>query len=89
MKHLKDLKTPLNKAINSVRLLSILVLIVSLTGLVPYTPEGEQYWGIYTLALSGLATSSLSAILVCELFWKIMLKNSDVTHRKFYFYDEE
>ena len=89
MKHLQDLKTPVNKFANTTRLIGLLLLVISTVGLVSYRSETEGLWDINNIFLAALFIIGAVATVIGELLWKMVLKNSDVTHRKFYFYDEE
>lgn len=89
MKHLQDLKTPVNKFANTTRLIGLLFLVISTVGLVSYRSETERFWDINNIFLAALLIIGAVTTVIGELLWKMVLKNSDVTHRKFYFYDEE
>ena len=89
MKHLKDPKTPINKFANSLRLMGILLLVASSIGFISYRSESGNFWDIYTLFLLHLAVAGCILAFVGETLWKILITNSDVPRRKFYFYDEE
>lgn len=89
MKHLKDPQTPINKFANSLRLMGILLLVASSIGFISYRSETANFWDIYTLFLLHLAVAGGILAFVGETLWKILLANSDVSRRKFYFYDEK
>ncbi|MEQ6204015.1 hypothetical protein ABMC88_13265 [Sulfitobacter sp. HNIBRBA2951] len=89
MKHLKDPKTPINKFANSMRLMGILLLVASSIGFISYRSETENFWDIYTLFLLHLAVTGCLLAFVGETLRKILIRNSDVTQRKLYFYDEQ
>ena len=89
MKHLKDPKTPINKVANSLRLMGILLLVARSIGFISYRSESGNFWDIYTQFLLHLAVAGCILAFVGETLWKILVKNSDVSHRKFYFYDED
>ena len=89
MKHLKDPKTPINKFANSLRLMGIMLLVVSSIGFISYRSETGNFWDIYTLFLLHLAVAGIILAFIGETLWKILIKNSDVSRRKFYFYDEK
>ena len=89
MKHLKDPKTPIKKFANSLRLMGILLLVASSIGFISYRSEPGNFWDIYILFLLHLGVAGCILAFVGETLWKILIKNSDVSHRKFYFSDEE
>lgn len=89
MKHLLDLTTPVNKFANTTRLIGLLFLVISIVGLVSYRSETEGFWDTNNIVLAGFFIGGAVATLIGELLWKLVLKYSDATHRKFYFYDEE
>ena len=71
------------------RLIGLLFLVISIVGLVSYRSETEGFWDINNIFLAALFIVGAVVTAIGELLWKIVLKNSDATHRKFYFYDEE
>ena len=89
MKHLQDLKTPVNKFANTMRLIGLLLLVISIVGLVSYRSETEGFWDINSIFLAAVFIAGTVMTVIGEALWKIILKYSDATHRKFYFYDEE
>ena len=89
MKHLNDPKTPINRFANSLRLMGILLLVASSIGFISYRSESGNFWDIYTLFLLHLGVAGCILAFVDETLWKILTQNSDVSRRKFYFYDEE
>lgn len=89
MKHLQDLTTPVNKFANTTRLIGQLLLLISTVGLVSYRPETEGFWDANNIVLAGFFVTGTVTTVIGELLWKMVLKYSDATHRKFYFYDEE
>jgi hypothetical protein len=89
MKHLKDPNTPINKFANTLRLMGILLLVVSSIGFMAYRSETGNFWDVYTLFLLHLAVAGSILAFIGETLWKILIKNSEVSRRKFYFYDEE
>lgn len=89
MKHLNDPKTPVNKFANTLRLMGIVLLVASSIGFISYRSETGNFWDIYTLFLLHLAVAGGIFAFIGETLWKILITNSDVSRRKFYFYDEE
>lgn len=89
MKHLKDPKTPINKFANSLRVMGIFLLVIASVGFISYRSETGNFWDIYTLFLLHLGVAGGILASIGEALWKILLKNSDVSRRKFYFYGEE
>jgi len=89
MKHLRDPSTPINKFANSLRLMGIVLLVVSSIGFISYRSETGHFWDIYTLFLLHLGVAGGIFTFIGEALWKILLTNSDVSQRKFYFYGEE
>ncbi|MEP5728568.1 MAG: hypothetical protein ABJL67_04250 [Sulfitobacter sp.] len=89
MKHLKDPNTPINKFANSLRLMGILLLVASSIVFISYRSDTGNFWDIYTLFLLHLAVAGGILAFVGETLWKILITNSDVSRRKFYFYDEK
>lgn len=89
MKHQKDPKTPINKFANSLRLMGILLLVASSIGFISYRSDSGNFWDIYTLFLLHLAVAGCILAFIGETLWKILIKNSDVSRHKIYFYDEE
>lgn len=89
MKHLKDLKTPVNKFSNTLRLAGIFLLVVAGVGFISYRSDTGNFWDIYTLFLVTLSVAGTVMAFIGEALWNILRTNSDVTKRQFYFYDEE
>ncbi|UWR23459.1 hypothetical protein [Sulfitobacter sp. S190] len=89
MKHLKDPKTPVNKFANSLRVMGIVLLVVTSVGFISYRSETGNFWDVYTLFLLHLGVAGAILAIIGEALWKILLTNSDVSCRKFYFYGEE
>jgi len=89
MKHLKDPKTPINKFANSLRVMGIFLLVIACVGFISYRSETGNFWDIYTLFLLHLGVAGTILAFIGETLWKILLTNSDVSRRKFYFYGEE
>lgn len=89
MKHLQDLKTPVNKLANTLRLTGILLLVVAGVGFISYRSDTGNFWDIYTLFLVTLSVAGAVMAFIGETLWKILQTNSDVTYRRFYFYGEE
>ena len=89
MKHLKDPNTPINKFANSLRVMGIVLLVVTSVGFISYRSESGNFWDIYTLVLLHLGVARAILAFIGEALWKILLTNSDVSRRKFYFYGEE
>lgn len=89
MKHLKDPKTPINKFANTLRLMGILLLVASSIGFISYRSETDNFWDVYTLFLLHLSAAGVILAIIGETLWKILITNSDVSQRKFYFHDEE
>lgn len=89
MKHLKDPNTPINKFANSLRVMGIVLLVVTSVGFISYRSESGNFWDIYTLFLLHLGVARAILAFIGEALWKILLTNSDVSRRKFYFYGEE
>ena len=89
MKHLHDLKTPINKLANTLRLSGILLLIVTGVGFISYRSETGNFWDIYTLFLLTLSVAGVVMALIGEVLWKILQTNSDVSYRRLFFYGEE
>lgn len=89
MKHLQDLKTPVNKLANTLRLSGILLLIVAGVGFISYRSDTGNFWDTYTLFLVVILVAGAVMALIGEMLWRILQTNSDVTHRRFYFYGEE
>lgn len=89
MKHLQDLKTPVNKLANTLRLTGILLLVVACVGFISYRSGTGNFWDIYTLFLVALLVAGAVMAFIGETLWKILQTNSDVTYRRIYFYGEE
>jgi len=89
MKHLKDPKTPINKFANSLRVTGIVLLVVTSVGFISYRSETGHFWDVYTLFLLHLGVAGAILAFIGEALWKILLTNSDVSRRRFYFYGEE
>lgn len=71
------------------RLIGLLLLVISIVGLVSYRSETEGFWDINSIFLAAVFIAGTVMTVIGEALWKIILKYSDATHRKFYFYDEE
>lgn len=69
--------------------MGILLLVTTNIGFIPYRSETDNFWDIYMLFLLHLAVAGGILAFVGETLWKIFITNSDVSRRKFYFYDEE
>lgn len=89
MKHLKDYKRPINKFANTLRLMGILLPVASTSGFILYRSETGNFWDLYTLFLLQLAVAGAIFAFLGVQLWKILIRNSDVSCRKFYFYYEE
>ncbi len=89
MKHLEDLATPINKFANSMQLVGAFLLTIAAVGLVADSANTEDGWDFFKSAMLHLAFAGLILGFIGNFLWKILLKNSDVTKRQFYFRDEE
>ena len=89
MKHLKDPITPINKFANTVRLLGIVLMLVAAVCFTSYQPSTDNFWDSFRVILVMLGLVGLTKTVVGDVLWRLLLKHSDVTHRRFYFYDEE
>jgi len=89
MKHLQDLKTPVNKFANTLRLTGILLLVVAGVGFISYRSDTGNFWDTYTLFLITLSVAGAVMAFIGETLWNILRTNSDVIYRRFYFYGEE
>ena len=69
--------------------MGILLLVASSIGFISYRSETGNFWDVYTLFLLHLAVSGTILAFVGEALWKILITNSDISCRKFYFYDED
>jgi membrane protein YdbS with pleckstrin-like domain len=90
MKNPRKFDSTVNKFANTLRLFGIFLLLISTVGLVSYRSETDTYWDGNNLFLVAILVSAVQMVIVGELLWRIVLKYSDeTTHRQFYFYDEE
>lgn len=69
--------------------MGIVLLVVTSVGFISYRSESGNFWDIYTLFLLHLGVARAILAFIGEALWKILLTNSDVSRRKFYFYGEE
>lgn len=86
MKQLKDYITQINTFADTLRLMGILLLVASSTGFISCPSEKGNFWHLYTLFLLQLAVAVAILALIGGTLWKIIIKNSDVLCRIFYFY---
>lgn len=89
MKHLQDLATPINVFANSLRLIGLILLVVGGVALISYSSGKPKVWDVFTGVMLHMAVAGAIIASIGEALWKTLLRNSDVTKRKFYFYDEK
>ena len=89
MKHLKDLKTPTNQAANGLRLTGTLLMTVGAVALIADSANTHAGLDFYKQAKLHLVVVGAVVGSIGEGLWKMLIRNSDVTKRQFYFQDEE
>jgi hypothetical protein len=89
MKHLQDLATPVNKFANTTKLIGIFMMLGGGIALISYSSGQVEVWDLFRGTMLHLAIAGAICTFLGEMLWKILIKNSDVTKRQFYFYDEE
>ena len=88
MKHLKDLETPVNKFANTTKLIGVFLMLSGAIGLISYSAGKPGTWDFFKSTMLHLTVVGAICTFLGERLWKILIKNSDVTKRQFYFYDE-
>lgn len=89
MKHLQDLTTPVNKFANTIKLIGIFMMLGGGIALISYSSGQVEVWDLFRGTMLHLSIAGAICTFLGEMLWKILIKNSDVTKRQFYFYDEE
>jgi len=84
MKHLQSLNTPVNKLANTLRLAGIYLITVAGVGFVSYRPDTENLYDAYTIFLAIIFILGAVSAFFGETLWKMLLKYTDVTVRRFY-----
>ncbi len=84
MKHLRDLKTPVNKFANTLRLLGIFSIVVAGVGFISYRSETGNFWDIYTRFLVMLSVLGVGMAFIGDALWRLVLKYTDETVRRYY-----
>lgn len=89
MKHLQNLATPVNKFANTVKLAGLFMMLGGGVAIISYSSGKTEIWDFFTGIMLHLVVAGGVCTFIGETLWKILLKNSDITKREFYFYDEE
>lgn len=88
MKHLQGLDAPANKFANTLRLAGIYLITVAGVGFISYRPDTANLFDIYTLLLAAIFLVGGVFAFIGETLWKMVLKYTDVTVRRFYDNDD-
>lgn len=89
MKHLQDLATPVNKFANTTKLIGIFMMLCGGIALISYSSGQVEAWDLFRSTMLHVTVAGAICTFLGERLWKILIKNSAVTKRQFYFYDEE
>lgn len=84
MKHLQSLGTPVNKLANTLRLAGIYLITVAGVGFVSYRPDTGNLFDAYTIFLAVIFIFGAVSAFFGETLWKMVLKYTDITIRRYY-----
>lgn len=85
MKHLQDLAPPVNKFANTTSLIGLFLMLGGTIGLLSYSAAKIEIWDFFKSTMLHIAIAGAICTFLGEMLWKILIKNSDITKRQFYF----